>query len=50
MASKGPRKIPVVFHRTRDFLRRVSDGVCVGAAYRNERSLDHYFVLARDDA
>lgn len=46
--TEGPQRF--VFHRTRDFLRRVSEGVCVGVAYRNDRSLDHYFVLARDDA
>lgn len=37
----------LVYHRTRDFLRRVSRDVAIGAAYRGERPLDHYFVLCR---
>lgn len=37
-----------VFHRTRDFMRRVSEHVTIGAAYRDERALDHYFVLCRE--
>ena len=36
-----------VYHRTRDFMRHVSRHVSVGAAYRGERPLDHYFVLCR---
>lgn len=36
-----------VYHRTRDFMRRVSQHVSVGAAYKGERPLDHYFVLCR---
>jgi hypothetical protein len=36
-----------VYHRTRDFLRRVSTHVSIGAAYRDDRPLDHYFVLCR---
>ena len=39
----------LVFAGTRDFLRRVTDGVSIGAAYKGERALDHYFVLVRDD-
>ena len=38
-----------VFAGTRDFLRKVVDGVSIGAAYKGERALDHYFVLVRDD-
>ncbi len=38
-----------VFHGTRDFLRGVSSRVSIGAAYKGERALDHYFVLCRDD-
>jgi hypothetical protein len=38
-----------VYHKTRDFMRRVSQHVSIGAAYRVERSLDHYFVLVRED-
>jgi hypothetical protein len=36
-----------VYHQTRDFMRRVSQHVTIGAAYKRERSLDHYFVLVR---
>ena len=35
------------FH-TRDFMRRVSDHVFIGVAYRNENCLDHYFILVKD--
>lgn len=37
----------LVYHHTRDFLRRVSTHVAIGAAYKDERPLDHYFVLCR---
>lgn len=36
-----------VYHRTRDFMRRVSAHVSIGAAWKGERSLDHYFILCR---
>ncbi len=36
-----------VYHRTRDFMRRVSAHVTIGAAYKVETALDHYFVLCR---
>ena len=36
-----------VYHGTRDLLRRVSAHVCVGAAYKADKPLDHYFVLCR---
>ncbi len=36
-----------VYDQTRDFLRRVSRHVSIGAAYKRERPLDHYFVLCR---
>jgi len=36
-----------VYHQTRDFMRRVSQHVSVGAAFKRERPLDHYFVLCR---
>ena len=45
--EQGLQKL--VFAGTRDFLRRVTDGVTIGAAYKGERALDHYFVLVRDD-
>ncbi|MFO0761179.1 MAG: hypothetical protein U0359_32170 [Byssovorax sp.] len=37
-----------VYHRTRDFMRRVSAHVTIGAAFREEDALDHYFVLCRE--
>ena len=37
-----------VYHRTRDFMRRVSALVSIGAAYKGEKALDHYFVLVRE--
>jgi len=39
----------LVYHETRDFMRRVSTHVSIGAAYKRERPLDHYFVLCRRD-
>jgi hypothetical protein len=38
-----------VYHGTRDFMRRVSQAVSIGAAYKGERSLGSYFVLVRED-
>lgn len=38
-----------VYHETRDFMRRVSRHVSVGAAFKRERPLDHFFVLCRRD-
>lgn len=37
-----------VYHRTRDFMRRVSTHVTIGAAFREESALDHYFILCRE--
>lgn len=34
-----------VYRHTRDFMRRVSGRVSIGAAYKVEKALDHYFVL-----
>lgn len=36
-----------VYQATRDFMRRVSTHVSIGAAFKRERPLDHYFVLCR---
>ena len=36
-----------VYFQTRDFMRRVSRHVSIGAAFKRERPLDHYFVLCR---
>lgn len=43
--TKGLQRF--VYHRTRDFMRRVSKHVTIGAAYKVEKSLDHYFILCR---
>lgn len=37
-----------VYNRTRDFMRKVSTHVSIGAAFKGEKSLDHYFVLVRE--
>jgi hypothetical protein len=36
-----------VYNQTRDFMRRVSRHVSIGAAFKRERPLDHYFTLCR---
>lgn len=36
-----------VYNQTRDFMRRVSQHVSIGAAFKRERPLDHYFTLCR---
>lgn len=36
-----------VYHATRDFMRRVSRDVSIGAAFKRERPLDHDCVLCR---
>lgn len=38
-----------VYKGTRDFMRGVSQHVSIGAAYKGEKALDHYFVLCRVD-
>ncbi len=37
-----------VYNKTRDFMRRVSEHVSIGAAFKIEKALDHYFVLVRE--
>ncbi len=56
VADRWPPVVPntqglqrFVYHRTRDFMRRVAKNVTIGAAYRGEKALDHYFVLVRED-
>ncbi|MHB8876258.1 MAG: hypothetical protein ACYC8T_21410 [Myxococcaceae bacterium] len=44
--SVGPQVL--VFFHTRDFMRRVSRDVSIGAAYKNERKMGAYFVLCRE--
>lgn len=55
VAASWPPVIPntqglqrFVYHRTRDFMRRVSKHVTIGAAYKGEKALDHYFILVRE--
>ncbi len=38
----------LVYNGTRDFMRRVSTTVTIGAAYKGENPLDHYFTLVRE--
>jgi hypothetical protein len=45
--TKGLQRF--VYHQTRDYMRRVSSHVTVGAAYKIEKPLDHYFMLCRED-
>lgn len=37
-----------VYDQTRDFMRRVSDHVSIGAAWKNERPMGAYFLLCRE--
>lgn len=39
-----------VFHRCRDYLRKVSTHVSIGKAYKDEHTVMGYFVLARQGA
>lgn len=39
----------LVYNKTRDFMRRVSEHVSIGAAYKVEKPLGHFFILCRDD-
>jgi hypothetical protein len=57
VADGWPRIVPndwrlqrFVYHETRDFMRRVSGDVSIGAAFKREKPLDHYFVLCRRPA
>ena len=43
--TKGLQRF--VYNRTRDFMRRVSKHVTIGAAFREEKSMDHFFMLCR---
>ena len=45
--SKGLQML--VFQGTRDFIRKISNTVSIGAAYKGEKALDHYFTLVRED-
>lgn len=43
--SKGLQVL--VYNGTRDFMRKVCDGVTIGEAFKGEKSIDNYFVLVR---
>ena len=38
-----------VYNKTRDYMRRISQHVSIGIAYRQEKTVMGYFVLCRDD-
>ncbi|MDI1427964.1 hypothetical protein [Polyangium sorediatum] len=55
VAAGWPKVIPnskglqtLVYNGTRDYMRKVSTHVSIGAAYKGEKALDHYFILCRD--
>ena len=39
-----------IYHKTRDYMRRISKHVSLGIAYRMEKRVMGYFVLCREDA
>lgn len=39
-----------IYNKTRDYMRRVSEHVSIGIAYRKEKTVLGYFLLCRDDA
>ncbi len=45
--SQGGQRF--VFNGTRDFMRRVSDHVSIGRAWKGEKKMPAYFVLCRED-
>ena len=38
----------LVYHHTRDFMRKVSEHVSIGIAYKNEMCLNNWFTLIRE--
>ncbi|MCB9682490.1 MAG: hypothetical protein H6733_13580 [Alphaproteobacteria bacterium] len=40
----------LVYHKTRDFMRKVSAHCSIGMAFKVENSLNNWFVLVREDA
>ncbi len=38
-----------VYNKTRDFMRKVSEHVSIGAAFKVEKAMGAYFVLCRED-
>ena len=45
--SRGLQRL--VYFETRDFMRKVSHHVSIGAAYKVEKPLGHFFLLVRED-
>ncbi len=45
--SKGLQMF--VYNKTRDFMRKVSEHVSIGAAFKKEKAMGAYFVLCRED-
>jgi hypothetical protein len=43
---QGPQRL--VYFETRDYMRKLSEHASIGAAYKRERALDHYFILCRE--
>ncbi|MEE3328992.1 MAG: hypothetical protein VX252_16750 [Myxococcota bacterium] len=39
-----------IYNKTRDYMRRVSEHVSIGIAYRKEKTVLGYFLLCREDA
>ena len=39
----------LVYNKTRDFMRRVSEHVSIGMAFKVEKSLNNWFTLVRED-
>lgn len=39
----------LVYHHTRDFMRRISEHVSIGIAYKNEMCMNNWFTLVRED-
>jgi hypothetical protein len=39
----------LVYHKTRDFMRKVSQHVSIGMAFKVENSLNNWFTLCRED-
>jgi len=44
--EQGPQRF--VYGGTRDFMRRITDDVSIGAVLRGQKPLDHYFTLCRE--
>lgn len=45
--SKGLQVL--VYHHTRDFMRKLSEHVTIGEAYKDENPMNNWFLLVRED-